>query len=96
MHDIMVKPLPAGCRLTAIFDVSTPVSRLPAPELTKSVFSPVIQVLHLVSRFGKLQGDKSANVYHCSKDLPYVVRPQCLNYNDNLMLIPTSTVLHRR
>ena len=22
MHQIMVKPLPAGCRLTAIFDVS--------------------------------------------------------------------------
>ena len=22
MHDIMVKPLPPGCRLTAIFDVS--------------------------------------------------------------------------
>jgi len=26
MHEIMVKPLPAGCRLTAIFDVSQPDS----------------------------------------------------------------------
>ena len=24
MHDIMVKPLPAGCRLTSIFDVRFP------------------------------------------------------------------------
>lgn len=27
MHDWMVKPLPPGCRLTAIFDVSTHLER---------------------------------------------------------------------
>ena len=32
MHDIMVKPLPPGCRLTAIFDVSDMIVSLYAAD----------------------------------------------------------------
>jgi hypothetical protein len=43
MHDIMVKPLPAGCRLTALFDCCHSGSALALPyEYVLSIISPLI------------------------------------------------------
>jgi hypothetical protein len=52
MHALMVRPLPSGCRLTALFDVRGSILYLLKHVLTFSIplISPshVILVLHLV------------------------------------------------
>lgn len=42
MHDIMVRPLPAGCRLTAIYDVS--IFFLPFPSVFLSSFRVTLMI----------------------------------------------------
>jgi hypothetical protein len=48
MHDIMVKPLPPGCRLTAIFDVSWVFRPGPTNPLTSERTSLAILGRYLV------------------------------------------------
>lgn len=52
MHDIMVKPLPPGCRLTAIFDV-----RYPFPPIKVIKINPTlseVMPLWLRSRYVRI------------------------------------------
>lgn len=44
MHDIMVKPLPAGCRLTAIFDVSSHLT----PVVCLGLMTPFLHSLAIL------------------------------------------------
>lgn len=72
MHDIMVKPLPAGCRLTAIFDASSTLTY--HLNLTTELFltSAVILDPHWVS---SLSSGHIGTVSCCvHEDLPYIVR----------------------
>ena len=47
MHQLMVKPLPSGCRLTAIFDASH--QKVSVKYMLILEYSPVTQALHWVS-----------------------------------------------
>jgi hypothetical protein len=51
MHDILVKPLPRGCRLTAMFDVSY-INNIMQHEYTDDVSLDVSAVLPFWDRSG--------------------------------------------
>lgn len=70
MHDIMVKPLPPGCRLTAIFDVSSHVRFQWATTLKHIVVCSLVTLVQpSVRSFSKYRLSYWPN---CHADLPYI------------------------